>query len=155
MAHPFRLWLEIEHQPAFRSGGWAYVLAEGRAVSGAAGGDRAASAEAIALAGLIAALGAAPAGAAVTLMSASPSVAAALRRLNGQGEAPSEDLALWAALTTAVKAHILSTAPATRTPRTPTAFAAAWAELARDKAKTRPFRAAIPKSNLAQAGVPA
>ena len=37
-------------------------------------------------------------------------------------------------------------------PRTPTAFAAAWAELAMDKAKaTGPFAAAIPKTNLAKA----
>jgi hypothetical protein len=37
-------------------------------------------------------------------------------------------------------------------PRTPCAFAAAWAELAMDKAKaTGPFSAAIPKPNLAKA----
>jgi hypothetical protein len=38
-------------------------------------------------------------------------------------------------------------------PRSPTAFAAAWAELARDKAKmTGAFSAPIPRTNLAKAG---
>jgi hypothetical protein len=39
-------------------------------------------------------------------------------------------------------------------PGTPTAFAAAWADLARDRAKDKgAFTAAIPKPNLAKAGV--
>ncbi len=41
-----------------------------------------------------------------------------------------------------------------QTPGAPSAFAAAWAELARDKAKTKgPFLSPIPKVNLAKAGV--
>lgn len=158
MAPPrIRIWLEISHQPAFRSGGWAFVLAEGRALAGAAGGDRSLRAEPIALAGLLEALNAAPAGAAIEVQSASGSVLAASRRLVGQAtdEPPSEDLAMWAQLATALKGRTLQCAPALSAPRTPTAFAAAWADLARDKAKTRPFRAAIPKTNLAKAGVPA
>jgi hypothetical protein len=154
-ALPIRIWLEIDHQTAFRSGGWAYVLAEGSALSGAAGGDRAPAAEQIALAGLIEALKGAPAGSSVEVRSASAAVLAVSRRLADAGDAPDSDLELWAQLAAAVKSRAVRFAPTTAQPRTPAAFAAAWAELARDKAKTRPFRAAIPKTNLAKAGVPA
>lgn len=154
MADIIRIWLEANHQPAFLSGGWAYVLAEGRALLGAAGGERTVSAERLALAGLVEALGAAPSGAPVEIRSATPSVLAVPRRLK-DGEPPSDDLELWAQLATALKDRPVSFSAAASAPRTPTAFAAAWAELARDKAKTRPFQAAIPKTNLAKAGVPA
>lgn len=154
MADIIRIWLETNHQPAFLSGGWAYVLAEGRALLGAAGGERTVSAERLALAGLVEALKAAPAGARVEIRSATPSVLAVPRRLK-DGEPPSDDLELWAQLSTALKDRPATFSATTTAPRTPTAFAAAWAELGRDKAKTRPFRAAIPKTNLAKAGVPA
>jgi hypothetical protein len=134
------------------------VLAEGRALSGAAGGERAGSAEAIALAGLLAALSDLPPAADVEVISATAQVARAARRLAeieaGAG-VPADELALWARLSAVLKARPVRFSATARTPRTPTAFAAAWAELARDKAKTRPFRAAIPKANLAKAGVPA
>ena len=152
---PIRIWLEIDHQAAFRAGGWAYVLAEGSALSGAAGGDRAPSAERIVLAGLIEALKGAPAGSSVQVRSASAAATAIFRRLADAANAPDSDLELWAELTTALKTRSVRFAAAPAQPRTPGAFAAAWAELARDKAKTRPFRAAIPKVNLAKAGVPA
>jgi hypothetical protein len=90
-------------------------------------------------------------------MSATRGVAGAGRRvaeLETGGETSPEDLALWAQLAAALKGRQIRFAAETTRPRTPSAFAAAWAELARDKAKTRPFRAAIPKVNLAQAGVP-
>ena len=151
MADLIRIWLETNHHAAFRSGGWGYVLAEGSALSGAAGGERTPSAERVALAGLVEALQAAPNGASVEVHSANPLVLAVPRRLAGQGAAgpPSEDLELWAQLTTALKARPARFASAANTPRTPTAFAAAWAELARDKAKTKPFHATIPRTNLA------
>jgi hypothetical protein len=156
MADIFRIWIEINHHAAFRSGGWAYVVAEGSALTGAAGGERAGSAERIALAGLVEALKGVPAGARIEVLSASPSVIAAYRRLTAlvAEEPPGEDLELWAQLSTALKGRPVRFAPAASAPRTPTAFAAAWAELARDKAKTSPFRAAIPKTNLSKAGVP-
>jgi hypothetical protein len=157
MADHFRIWIEINHHAAFRSGGWAYVVAEGSALTGAAGGERSGSAERIALAGLVEALKGVPPGARIEVLSASPSVIAASRRLTAQGaaEPPSEDLELWAQLSTALKGRAARFAAAVNAPRTPTAFAAAWAELARDKTKTSAFRAAIPKTNLAKAGVPA
>jgi len=154
-APTIRIWLETNHQPSFRAGGWAYVLAEGSALSGAAGGDRSATGEPIALVGLAEALKAAPPGAVVELRSASPTVAAAWRKLAATGDPPSADLDLWAQVSAALAGRTTSFTPAAAAPRTPTAFATAWAELARDKGKTRPFRAAIPKTNLAKAGVPA
>lgn len=35
MSDIIRIWIETTHNSAFRSGGWAYVLAEGRALLGA------------------------------------------------------------------------------------------------------------------------
>ncbi|MEP6475394.1 MAG: ribonuclease H [Gemmatimonadota bacterium] len=154
-ALPIRIWLEIDHQTTFRSGGWAFVLAEGSALSGVAGGERGPSAERIALAGLAEALKGAPPAAAVEVRTASAAVLAAYRRLTNTDDPPAEDLELWAQIATSLKGRPVRFAPAPAAPRTPGAFAAAWAELARDKAKTRPFRAAIPKTNLAKAGVPA
>jgi hypothetical protein len=155
MADLIRIWLEIDHQAAFRSAGWAYVLAEGRAVSGAAGGERTVAPERVALAGLVDALKVVPVGLAVQVMSASRAVVAIPRRLAAVDDPPSEDLELWAQIATATRVRSIAFAAASNTPRTPTAFAAAWAELARDKAKTAgAFRSAIPKPNLAKAGVP-
>lgn len=147
-----RIWVETSHQPAFRSGGWAYVLAEGTALLGAAGGERTESAERIALAGLAEALKAAPARVDIEVFSANPLIVATPRRLSAEapGGPPGEDLELWAQLVTALKDRSARFAAARNAPRTPTAFAAAWAELARDKGKIRPFRAAIPKANLAK-----
>ena len=158
MSDSIRIWVEISHSAAYRSGGWAFVRAEGRALSGAAGGDRTASPDAVAIAGVLAALQDLPSSAAVEVLSATPRIAGAGRRiaeLETGGEAPAEDLALWAQLSAALKARPVKFASATNAPRTPTAFSTAWAELARDKAKTRPFHSAIPKANLVKAGVPA
>ncbi len=155
MSINIQIWVEISHQASFRAGGWAYVLAEGSSRLGAAGGDRSASAERIALAALVAALTAAPAGASVEVRSASPAVLAAARGLAPDAEPPNQDLELWGPLAAALAARRVSFAPAVNAPRSPSAFALAWAELARDKGKTAPFKAAIPKANLAKAGVPA
>ena len=156
MADIFRIWLETDHNLAFRTGGWAYVRAEGSALLGAAGGERTPSPERIALAGLVEALKGVPAGSGIEVHSASRPVLAISRRLVAAAEEPpTDDLELWAQLSTALKGRSARFAPAVSAPRTPTAFAAAWAELARDKAKTAPFRSAIPKTNLAKAGVPA
>ncbi|MGZ3377819.1 MAG: hypothetical protein ACXU8S_14595 [Phenylobacterium sp.] len=155
MSINIRIWVEISHQASFRAGGWAYVLAEGSSRLGAAGGDREAAAERTALRALTAALTATPAGAAVEVLSASPAVLAAMRRLAPGAQPPEQDLELWAPLAAALAARKARVAAADNAPRTPAAFAAAWAELARDKSKTAPFRAAIPKTNLAKAGVPA
>jgi ribonuclease HI len=155
MSDIIRIWVETTHNSAFRSGGWAYVLAEGSARLGAAGGERTASAERVALAGLVEALKAAPAGTRVEVKSANPLVVGAPQRM-AAAEPPSEDLELWAQLGALLKDRPAVFGKAASAPKTPTAFAAAWAELARDKVKTGgAFRSAIPKINLGKAGVPA
>jgi hypothetical protein len=66
-------------------------------------------------------------------------------------ETPTEDLDLWAALTTALKRHPPSFTLANPATDPAAAFAQAWADLAMDKAKAAgPFTAAIPKPNLAK-----
>jgi hypothetical protein len=65
---------------------------------------------------------------------------------------PEEDLDLWAPILTASAGRRLSLSIAPAAAATPLGFAAAWAELSRDKAKaTGAFTAAIPKPNLAKA----
>lgn len=154
MSINIRIWVEISHQPAHRAGGWAYVLAEGSVRLGAAGGDRSAKAEPFALAGVVEALAATPAGAVVEVRSASPPVLPLARRLAPDAEPPTEDLDLWAKFTALFAARQVTFLSAAQHPKTPSAFALAWAELARDKAKTKPFRAVIPRVNLEKAGVP-
>ena len=156
MSTTVRIWVETSYNTAFRCGGWAFVSAEGTALAGAAGGERTPSPERIALAGLAEALKGLPPKAGVEVRSGDPLVIAAHRRLAGGGEAPSEDLELWAQISTALKGRPARFAAAANERRTPTAFAVAWAELGRDKAKNAgAFRASIPKTNLAKAGVPA
>ena len=155
MSDNIRIWVEIDHQPTHRAGGWAYLLAEGSARLGAAGGERSAGPERIALAGLVAALKAAPARASVIVHSASPALLAVPKRLAAADtEPPSADLDLWAPLSQALATRQVRFAAATAAPRSPGAFAAAWAELARDKAKTKPFGAVIPKANLMKVALP-
>lgn len=156
MSSPIRIWLEISHYAAFRVGGWAFVRADGETVTGHAGGERRIEAERAALTGLLAALRE-TAGRTVQLHTASAQVVAIPARIRAAqaGEnAPTDHLDLWAQATTALpSAQILRAAA---TPGSPSAFAAGWAEFARDRAKDKgAFTAPIPKQNLAKAGVPA
>jgi hypothetical protein len=154
MAPPVRVWLEISHHAAFRVGGWAFVRRDGASVTGHAGGERRIDAERTALAGLIAALrepeGPGEIHTASKLVAAIP---ARLRAAQAGENPPTENLDLWAqAMTTLAAAPVQIRL--TRATDPPTAFAAAWAELARDKAKDKgPFTSPIPKPNLAKAGV--
>ena len=155
MADTVRIWIETSHHAAFRCGGWAFVAQDGAAVTGMAGGDRNLTPERNRLAGLAQALKDARPGASVQLLSADPAIAALPRRIAGFAtDPPALDLDLWAPIQVALAARPVTFAAAASQPRTPTAFAAAWAELARDKGKaTGPFRSPIPRSNLAKAGV--
>jgi hypothetical protein len=154
MAESIQIWVEVSHHAAFRCGGWAFVRRDAEGLSGGAGGDRSVTPETAVLTGLADALkGLAPA-AAVEVHTSSPQIAALPGRIAAFGsgeEPPTEHLALWAQLATALKSTQVRRAESR--PGTPTAFAAAWAELARDKAKaTGAFRSPIPKPNLAKAG---
>ena len=155
MAEPVRLWIETSHHAAFRCGGWAFLVHDGKGLSGMAGGDRNITPERNVLAGLTQALKDAPAGAAVQVSSANAAITTLPRKMAGfAAEPPLLDLDLWAQISTALGARTVTFAAAANQPKTPTAFAAAWAELARDKGKaTGPFKSAIPRTNLAKAGV--
>jgi len=158
MVQPVRLFIETAYHPAFRYGGWGFVREAGGAVSGGAGGERNTTAARIDLMALIGALDGLPAGAPVAIQSASPGVIAAAQVLAhppapGSGDAPSEDLDLWARAIKAAGGHPLAVKPASREPKTPAAFCLAWAEVGQDKAKSHVqgrFSAAIPKVNLAK-----
>jgi len=157
MPESVRIWLEVAHHAAFRIGGWAFVRANAGEVSGTAGGARAIDLERVSLAALAAALAGLPQGVSVELHTASPSVLAIAGRIAAAqaGEnPPSENLDLWAQAATALRRVRLATRHAEHAPDTPSAFTAAWADLARDRAKDKgAFTAAIPKPNLAKAGV--
>jgi hypothetical protein len=155
MSETVRIWIETSHHAAFRCGGWAFVLHDGKGLSGMAGGDRNTTPHRMVLAGVAQALKDAPAGIAVQVSSANPAISGLARRMAGfAAEPPQIDLDLWAPLTTALKGRVVTFAASVNEPKTPTAFAAAWAELARDKGKaTGPFKSAIPRTNLAKAGV--
>ena len=150
MADIIRIWVETSHHAAFRCAGWAFVRQDADGLTGAAGGERHVTPERALLSGLTQALKDLPAGAGVEVRTGNRQIAALPQQIAGfadGNEPPTEDLDLWAQLSTALKTVRIVPAP-------PNAFAAAWAELARDKAKaTGPFRSAIPKPNLAKAGV--
>ncbi|MGH6967383.1 MAG: ribonuclease H [Phenylobacterium sp.] len=154
MADTIRIWVETSHHAAFRCGGWAFVRKDAEGLSGAAGGDRSLTPERAILAGLAQALQGLPAAVAVEVLTSNPQLVALpalIAAFTSGEEPPTENLDLWAQLTTALKSVRIGRAE--NRPGTPTAFATAWAELARDKAKaTGPFRSPIPKPNLAKAG---
>lgn len=149
------IWLEMSHHAAFRVGGWAYVRRDSDgAVVGYAGGERRIEAERTALVALIAALKDL-AGKSVRIQTASRPIAAIPARIaaaQAGEDPPSENLDLWAQAITALaggKVEIVAAAPANQT----TGFAAAWAELGRDRGKDKgAFVSAIPKPNLAKSG---
>lgn len=151
---PIRIWTAASHHAAFRCGGWAFVREAGGALTGAAGGERQTTAERTELAGLAAALADLPKDAAATVHTPSKRVAGFARWVAGEAageDAPQEDLDLWARIVAAARGRSVRFVWAQAERRTPGAFCAAWAELARDKAKMGgAFVAAIPKPNLAK-----
>lgn len=155
MSGSTRIWLSTAYAAPFRIGGWAFVREAGGAVVGVAGGDRRLTAQRLALQGLLAALKDVPAAASVELVTTDPVVASVPRVLAPQpdDESPAEDLDLWAAVTTAFGARTIRVLAQAPQPGKPLAFAAAWAEQAQEKAKGGAFAFAIPKPNLAKAGV--
>lgn len=146
------LWLELSHHAAFRVGGWAYVRRDpDGALGGYAGGERRITPERTALLALIAALK--DAGRPARVRTGSSLIAAIPARIaaaQAGEDAPSEDLDLWAQVMTALCAGTVEIVAATPGDRT-SSFAAAWAEVGRDRGKDKgPFTSAIPKPNLAK-----
>lgn len=155
MSDSTRIWLAVSYAAPFRTGGWAYVRSAGGPIAGMAGGDRRIEAQRFALQALLAALKDLPAGIRVELVTNEALIAAVPAVLIPQpgDEPPAEDLDLWAAATTAFRERTIRIAREAPAPGKPLAFAAAWAEQAREKAKGGAFAFAIPKPNLAKAGV--
>ena len=160
-----KIWIEASHQPAYRAGGFAWLRHSGEAVSGAAGGARDVDASALAARALASAVKDLPSAAPVVLHLSSADLIEgvremAARRARGWTDAEGSPLpgaADWAQAAEALAGRGLSlvrTQP--RDPRAPASFAAAWAELAREKAKAQgDFQNPIPRPNLAKApGLP-
>ena len=156
MTTPVRIWLEVAHHTAFRIGGWAFVRLDAGEVSGSAGGERRIDVERTSLAAIAAALAGVPQGAIVELQTSSPLLLAIPGRIaaaEAGDNPPTENLDLWAQAATALRRLQLVSRSAEPASGTPTAFAAAWADFARDRAKNKgAFTASIPKQNLAKAG---
>lgn len=155
-----RLWIEINHQAPYRTGGWAWLRQDGKAVTGAAGGERDVDAESFSVHALGAALADLPEGAAVALHLSDALLIEGVRTMSARRAAgwttpagtPDPDAEAWEAAAKALTGRALSlvrTQPSDA--RTPAGFAAAWAELGRDKAKTKgTFKNPIPRPNLAK-----
>ncbi len=154
MTTPLHVWLCAAHHPAFRCGGWAWLRVDQAGVTGGAGGERSTTAGRMALAGLVSALqglSAGPAPRPIRVQMTSSELEVLPGVLAGRIQ-PDADLDLWAQIAKSALADRLELARVPLDPATPTAFVAAWANLAMDKAKaTGPFAAAIPKTNLAKA----
>ncbi|MCR5875442.1 hypothetical protein LRS10_15375 [Phenylobacterium sp. J426] len=152
MTDTTRIWLAVSYAEPFRTGGWAHVRSVGGAATGQAGGDRRIGRQRLTLVALMAALKDAPGD--VVLTTADALLAAVPERLSSTGdEAPTEDLDLWAQVAAAFKARTIRIVRQAPSPGGPVAFTNAWAEQARERAKNGPFAFAIPKPNLAKAGV--
>lgn len=146
-----RIWVAAAHDPAHRNGGWAFVRA-GAEPAGRAGGDRRTTRARMALAGFLAALKDAPAGAALAVAAPRPDALVLHALLKPPADPPTEDLDLRAALAQALAGRTWTLAVGDPSAPTPTAFVIAWAETASDKAKAGgAFENAIPKTNLAKA----
>lgn len=156
MSGPAKIWICAAFYPVYRCGGWAYVrVAEGQ-VNGVAGGERNTTASRTALAGLVASLRGLAPGVDVEIITTSSELTRFAGVLAGVGSPsqaaePEDDLDLWAQIMTASAGRRLTLSHAPLKPGTPCAFAAAWADLGRDKAKASgAFSSAIPKPNLAK-----
>ena len=160
-----KIWIETAHQSAYRTGGFAWLRHSGEAASGAAGGARNVDSPALAARALASAVKDLPPAAPVILHLSSADLIEgvremAARRARGWTDAEGASLpgaADWAQAAQALAGRGLSlvrTQPSD--PRAPASFAAAWAELAREKAKAQgDFQNAIPRPNLAKApGLP-
>jgi len=156
MTGTIRIWTCAAFNPAYLCGGWASVRGGGGQITGAAGGERRTTASRMALAGLAAGLRDLPPAGEIEVRTTSLELAVFADLLASGGQriqtaTPDEDLDLWARIITASAGRRLTLILAPLEPGGPSAFTTAWAELARDKAKTSgPFTAAIPRANLAK-----
>jgi len=126
------------------------VLAAGEA-SGRAGGDRRTTRARMALTGFLSALKDLPPGAPLAVVAPRPDALVLHALLKPPADPPADDANLRAELATALGGRAWTLAVGDPAGPTPMAFAAAWADLASDKAKAAgAFTNAIPKTNLAK-----
>ena len=153
-----RIWIETNHQAPYRTGGWAWLRQDGKALAGAAGGERDLDAEGFCLRALEAAVVDLPPDKAIALHLSDPLLIEGVRTMSARraagwqdvAGAPVPDAVVWETVAEALAGRALSlvrTQPSDA--RTPAGFAAAWAELARDRAKAKgTFKNPIPRPNL-------
>ncbi len=126
-------------------------MSSGGEAAGWAGGDRRTTRARMILAGFLAALKDAPAGATLAVVAPRADALVLHTLLKPPAEPPETDLDLRAALGAALAGQDWKLAVGDPAAATPLQFAAAWADLASDKAKMGgAFTAAIPKTNLAK-----
>jgi hypothetical protein len=155
MTEMVRLWTSAAFDDAYLCGGWAAVRLVGTEPAGFAGGERRTTARRMLLTSLGAGLRGIPAAGAVRIETESADAKDLAAILSGSAPGPEDDLDLWAPILTACRGRTVTVAAASLGPDTPVAFAGAWAELSRDKAKMKgPFTAAIPRANVAQVAWP-
>jgi hypothetical protein len=146
-----RIWIAASHDAAHRNGGWAFVRA-GDEPQGRAGGERRTTRARVALAGFLAALKDVPPGAPLAVVAPRPDALVLHTLLKPPADAPGDDTDLRALLAKALEGRAWTLAVGDPDAPTPTSFAAAWADMASEKAKASgAFENAIPKTNLAKA----
>jgi hypothetical protein len=155
MTNIVRLWTSAAFNGAYLCGGWASVRRVGVESTGFAGGERRTTARRMLLTGLAAGLRGLSPGAPVRIESDSPEARFLAGVLAGTLAGPEDDLELWGPVLAGCRGRAVTVATAPAGPDTPIAFAAAWAELSSDKAKTKgAFTAAIPKTNVSRIAWP-
>ncbi len=145
-----KLWLAASHDKAHRNGGWAFVR-EGSPVAGWAGGERRTTRARMALAVLAIAVRDLASDTPLSVIAARPDALVLHGLLKPPADPPADDPDLRAELAKALSGRAWTLALGDPTGPTPLKFAAAWADLAAEKAKTGgAFVAAIPRTNLAK-----
>jgi len=150
-----KIWTAAVYHAAFRCGGWAYVREGAPELAGAAGGDRNTTLEQMAFAGLAAALKTLPK--AVTPVEVHTphtelvGLSDHLKTRTMPKDLSTEVLGAWQTIVHLAAARPIQIVYDPPLAKTPIAFALAWADLARDKAKASGhFISPIPKPNLAK-----
>ncbi len=153
MPDTVRLYVAAAFDRAYLCGGWASVRLIGAEPAGFAGGERRTTVRRMLLTGLAAGLRGLPPAVAVRIRTDATEAKALSAILSGAVAGPEDDLAIWAPILIACRNRPVTVTAATADPDTPLAFAHAWADLSRDKARTKgPFTATIPRTNVAQVG---
>lgn len=146
-----RIWIAAAHDAGLGVGGWAFVR-DGAEPSGQAGGDRRTTRTRMALAGFLAAVKDVPPAEPLKVVAPEADARVLYALLKPPATPPEDNPDLRASLAKALAGRAWTLAVGDPSGATPAAFAVAWADLARDKARSGgAFAAAIPRSNLAKA----